>query len=334
MDLKLLEKLTNSVGIGHLKGATEAAKAELSKYAEVQEFGTLGLVAKINKNAEKTIMVEAHIDEVGFIVTHIFDSGFLKVAAVGGNDGRILPATPITVHGKSDIPAVFVSTPPHLSKGDEEAKNADEILLDTGTFEAVKETVSVGDYATYRKTLTPLSGTRVSAKSLDDRAGVACLIELAKRLRDKPLSVNVVLCLTEQEELGTRGAKTASFAIDCDEAISIDVTFGNSPDIPATKCGRLGKGGMIGLSPILNRKISDKLISLAKEKGIPYQLEVMGGASSTDADVISISKGGVPTGLISIPLRNMHTPAETVDTLDIDSIVDLLEAYILSGGAV
>ncbi len=334
MDLRILEDLTNSVGIGHIRSATAVAKAELSLNAEVEAFGTIGLIARINKGADKTILLDAHIDEVGFIVTHIFDSGFLKVVNVGGNDGRILPATPVTVHGKEDITAVFVSTPPHLAKSGSEAKTADEIYLDTGLGEAAKDIVAICDYVTYKKTLCKHSGSRVTAKSLDDRAGVACLIELAKRLYNKPLGVNIILCISEQEELGTRGAKTAAFALDCDEAIALDVSFGDSPDLPSTKTGKLGKGGMIGISPILNRNIYEKLIAIARDKGIPYQTEVMGGASSTNADVISVSKGGVPTGLISIPLRNMHTPAEVVDIADIEAIVDLLEAYVLSGGAI
>ena len=334
MNLKeLTESLTNAVSIGHLRSASDIAKQELSRFAEVSDFGTIGVIGKINNSAHKTIMLEAHIDEVGFIVTHIFESGFLKVAAVGGNDGRLLPATPITVHGKSDIPAVFTSTPPHLAKKTDEAKSADEIYLDTGLGNAVCDIVSVGDFATYRSSFKSLSGGKVCSKSLDDRAGVACLIEVAKRIHNKPLDCDVIFCLSEQEELGTRGARTAAFSLDCDEAIAVDVSFGDAPDIPATKCGKLSKGAMVGISPVLDRRISTKLLSLAKENNIPYQTEVMGGATSTDADVISISRTGIPCGLVSIPLRNMHSQCEVADMNDLESVVNLLEAYILSGGA-
>ena len=145
--------------------------------------------------------------------------------------------------------------------------------------------------------------------------------------------MNLVLCLSEQEELGTRGAKSATFSIFPDEAVAIDVSFGDAPDVAPTKCGKLGGGAMIGISPILNRKISDKLSDIAKENDIPYQFEVMGGTTGTDADVITITKSGVPCGLLSIPLRNMHTPAEVVDTKDIASVCDILEKYLLCGGA-
>lgn len=333
MDKKILERLSNAVGIGHLDGATAVAKEELQKYAEVTSFGSIGLVAKIDRKKEKTLMLEAHLDEVGFIVTHVFENGFLKVSNVGGNDGRILPATPVIIHGKSgDLPAVFASNPPHLN-GETEVKTADEALLDTGLDKKAKELVSPGDFVTYDRKFTDLAGSRISGKSLDDRAAVACLIEVASRVYDKDLPVNVIFCLSEQEELGTRGAKTAAFALSPDEAVAVDVSFGNAPDVAPTKSGKLGGGAMIGISPILNRKISNKLSDIAKEKEIPHQFEVMGGTTSTDADVISVSKEGIPCGLLSIPLRNMHTPAEVADMADLDSVSDILEAYLLSGGA-
>lgn len=332
MNGKILEKLSNAVGIGHLGDASAAAKEELQKYAEVRPFGSIGLIGYIDRKKDKTIMLEAHIDEVGFIVTHVFENGFLRVSNVGGNDGRILPATPVIVHGRNDIPAVFASNPPHLS-GENEVKTADEALLDTGLGEKVKDIVSPGDYVTYDKKFHALSGNRVCGKSLDDRAAVACLIEVASRVYDKDLSVNLVLCLSEQEELGTRGAKTAAFSIDCDEAIAVDVSFGNSPDVSPTKCGKLGGGAMIGISPVLNRKVTDRILKLAEENNVRHQYEVMGGTTGTDADVITVSKDGIPCGLVSIPLRNMHTPAEVIDLSDLETVCDILEAYVLSGGA-
>ena len=142
----------------------------------------------------------------------------------------------------------------------------------------------------------------------------------------------MIINLAEQEELGTRGARTSAFACDASEAIALDVSFGDAPDVSPLKCGKLGSGVMVGVSPILNRKISNKLISLAEENNIPHQKEVMGGATGTDADVISITKSGYPCGLLSVPLRNMHTPCEVVDIKDAESIVDLLEKYILGWG--
>ena len=331
MDLKLLEKLSNAVSIGHICEARDIAKRELSKYAEVTPFGQIGLIAKINKGKDKTLLLDAHIDEVGFIVTGILGNGFLRVTNVGGNDARILPATPVTIHGKEKLTAVFGSTPPHLSGEDKKVQGLDDIVLDTGLSD-LQNYVSQGDLVTYKTSFCSLMGNRVSGKSLDDRAGVFCLLELAKRVYDKDLDYNLIFSIAEGEELGTRGAVTAAFECVCDEAIAIDVSFGDGPSVSAESCGKLGGGAMLGISPILNKEVTDKLKNIAKAKNIPLQFEVMGGRTGTDADVISVSKSGVKTGLLSIPLRNMHTPSEVIDTADLESVISLLEEYVLGGG--
>lgn len=331
MDLKLLEKLSNAVSVGHICEARDIAKNELSKYAEVRDFGQIGLIAKINKGKDKTLLLDAHIDEVGFIVTKVLGDGFLRVTNVGGCDARILPATPVTVHGKEEITAVFASTPPHLSGGDKKVQGLDDIVLDTG-IKKVENFVSEGDLVTYKAAFCKLEGNRVTGKSLDDRAGVFCLLELAKRVYDKDIDYNLIFSIAEGEELGTRGAVTATFELEPDEAIAIDVSFGDGPSMPVDGCGKLGDGAMLGVSPVLDRGVTERLKKTAKEKAVSFQLEVMGGKTGTDADVISVSKSGVKTGLLSIPLRNMHTPAEVVDISDLESVVSILENYLLGDG--
>ncbi len=333
MDIKkLVSELSNAICIGNLTGAADIAKKKLSAFAEVSDFGTAGVIGKIDKGAKYTLLLDAHIDEVGFIVTQVFSSGFLKVAAVGGIDPRILPASLVTVHGKEDIDAVFISTPPHLKKGEDEALALEDIYLDTGLGSALPSLVSIGDFVTFKADCKPLLKNKISGKALDDRAAVACLIEVASRIYDKALDVNVVFSLSEQEELGTRGAVTSSFSGDFDEAIAIDVSFGTQPSVSDTESGRLGGGVMIGISPILSKNMTDMLSAIAEKQNIPHQFEIMGGKTGTDADVISVSKIGIPSALLSIPLRNMHTPVEVIDTADLESLCDLLEAYILGGG--
>ena len=331
MDIKLLEKLSNAVCLGHVTDARDIVKAELSGVAEIEEFGQVGLIAKINKGKDKTLLLDAHIDEVGFIVTSILGDGFVRVTNIGGNDPKILPATVVTIHGKKRVSAVFASTPPHLSSGDKEIKELKDLVLDTGLNNA-EEIISVGDLVTYKSEFCSLYDSRVTGKALDDRAGVFCLVELAKRIYDKDIPYNLVFSFSEGEELGLRGATTAAFEIAADEAIAIDVSFGDAPAVRPDQSGRLSLGPMLGISPVLNREVTETLKRIAKERDIPIQFEVMGGKTSTDADVISISKSGVKTGLLSIPLRNMHTPAEVIDIDDLESTIDLLEAYILGGG--
>ena len=330
MDLKLLQKLSNAVSLGHIKEARDIAKAELSKYAEVKDFGQIGLLAEINKGKEKTLLLDAHIDEVGFIVTKVLGDGFLRVTNVGGCDARILPATPVTVHGTKEVSAVFASTPPHLSGGDRKVQGLDEIVLDTGDPD-IEDLVKAGDLVSYKTEFCSLNGNRVTGKSLDDRAGVFCLLEVAKRIFDKDLAYNVIFSIAEGEELGLRGATTAAYKVSPDEAIAVDVSFGDGPSVSMDTCGVLGKGAMLGISPVLDRGVTERLKKIAKDKNIPLQYEVMGNKTSTDADVISVSRSGVKTGLLSIPLRNMHTPAEVIDTADLKAVISLIENYIVGG---
>ena len=267
MDLKLLEKLSNSVCIGHITAARDIAWSELKKYAVVTRFGQTGLLAKIDKGKDKTLLLDAHIDEVGFIVTGILGEGFLRVASVGGCDARILPATTVTVHGKKELTAVFASTPPHLANDKKEVKGIDDIVLDTGIYD-VEKYVSAGDLVTYKTTFSPLECGRAVGKSFDDRAGVFCLIELAHRVFDKDLDYNLIISVTEGEELGTRGAVTAAYETSPDEAIAIDVSFGDGPNISNEKCGKLGDGAMLGISPVLDREVTDRLKKIARDKAM------------------------------------------------------------------
>ena len=327
-----LFELSNAISIGNIHDASDIAAGALSKYAETSQNG-ISVTGKMSGECDYTLMLEAHIDEVGFVVTHIDNDGFLTVKNCGGIDLRMLPARAVTIHGKEKIKGVFCSTPPHLSNGAAEYDDISDLKLDTLLGEKAKDIISVGDFVTFSSRAASLHGSRVAGKSLDNRAGVVCLLELARRLNGKKLPFNIVFSFTDAEELGNRGAKTAAFDLSPDEAVVLDVSFADGPDIPNCDCGRLSGGAMIGISPILDKKLSQRLISVAKENDISYQTEVMGGRTGTDCDVISISKSGVKTALISIPLRNMHTDVDIVDINDIKSVCDLLENYILKGGA-
>ena len=333
MDIKdILFSLSERDAIGTVTEARDTAREILSEYAEVKNGGNLSVIGFIKGKSDYTILLDAHIDQIGMIVTDIDEEGFLTVSNSGGIDIRALPARAVTVHGKEKIPAVFCSTPPHLAKGETEYTDIADIKLDTGLGKKAREIVTVGDYVTFSAAPTALSGDLVTGRSFDDRSGVACLLEAAKRLAGRELPVSVAILLSDGEELGMRGAATAAFGIDADEAIAVDVSFGNGIGISETECGKLGEGAMIGVSPVLDRALSDKLIDTAEQNGIKYQLEAMGGKTGTNADVISVSRGGVKTCTVSIPLRNMHTETEVLSLSDLNSVCDLLEKYILSGG--
>ncbi len=330
MDIKkTIRELSNSVCIGHIDDALKFAEGMLPANCEIKRLYGNSLSAFIKGKSDYTVAVEAHIDEIGFIVTDI-NGGFLKVAAAGGFDLRTLPSHRVIVHGKENLDAVFTSVPPHLSKDDDEFDDLSKLSIDTGLCDA-KDLVSIGDFVTYSAKCEDLQGNRITGKSLDNRAGVAALIYLANMIKEEP-PVNVLIMICNAEELGTRGAKTAAFECHFDEAVAVDVSFAAYPGVKPEQCGKLSGGAMIGQSPILSRKVINGLISAAEKGAVPYQLETMGGNTSTDADVLTVTKHGIPTGLVSIPLRNMHTDAEVIDTDDVLAVAELLYSYIMAGG--
>lgn len=335
MDIKnTLFTLSNAVSCGTVTEARDIAFDILSKYADCKKTSNLTVIGTVKgADSSRKIMLDAHIDEVSMIVTSVSEDGFLTVSKCGGIDLRTLPAQRVTIHGKERVHGVFCSTPPHLSQGETKFENIADFKIDTMLGARACDLISAGDYVTFYSDAKPLLNNRVTGKSFDDRAGVVCLLELAERFSTNPPPFDVVFVLSDGEELGLRGSRTATFDVSPDEAIAIDVSFGNAPDVSPDDCGKLSNGAMIGFSPVLDSGISKKLVRIAQENGIPYQSEVMGRSTGTNSDVISISKSGVKTGLVSIPLRNMHTPAEVIDLDDIKSVCDLIEKYILSGGA-
>lgn len=305
-----------------------------SSFAKVARDRFGNVTAELPGN-EKTILLDAHCDKIGMIVTGIEDGGFLRVTKCGGMDARVLAAQDVTVWGKKPVFGVVTSTPPHLSTAEDakKAKDFDAILIDTGmSKKGAEELISIGDRITIRCPHGELEGDRIFGSALDNRAGCAVIIrtaELVSSAKDRP---TVKLLFSGQEETGGDGAITGSFNLNADECISVDVSFAAAPDIPEEKCGKLGKGPMIGIAPVLNYSISKRLKALAEEKNIPYQLELMGDSTGTNADHIAISKGGIKTGLVSIPQRNMHTGIEVISVNDVEFSAKLIAEYILGGG--
>lgn len=325
-----LIKLCDACFIGSERGAADIAKEMLKPYVdEIKTDLTGSVFGFIKGKSNKTTLIEAHIDEIGFTVTNILSGGFLRVSKVGGIDIRVLPASNVLIHGKKDICGVFTSTPPHLAKDKSgEFSDLDEILVDTG-MDNVGDFVQIGDFVTFNTKAAELNNNYITAKSIDDRSGCTAMIEVAKKIKSLGTPENnIIIMLASGEELGNRGARIGAFGKNIDEAIIVDVSFGVSPGADVTKCGECEKGAMIGVSPILNKDMTDGLITIAKDKGIPYQLEAMSGLTSTDADVVTVTETGIKTALISIPIKYMHTPIETVYIPDIKSVSDLITEYL------
>lgn len=316
---------------GSEKKAAATALSMLREYCPDAEIingnviGTLG----IRDESKPTLALDAHIDQVGFIVTYITDEGFIKVGNLGGIDRRLLPAQNVTVHGKRDIKGVICSVPPHLSGGEGTVMKMSDVCIDCGMTKAELEAeVSLGDSVTFDIACRELLGQRITARSLDDRCGVAAILLALDMLKGQNTEYNITVIFSAQEELGERGAKIGAFAVDPDIALAIDVSFGLSDSEDREKCGELGKGVMIGISPTLSREISDGLIGTAMALEIPYQIEVMNGSTGTNADRYSVNREGAKACTLSIPLRNMHTPAEVIDLRDVEATAELIAEFV------
>ena len=329
-----LMELSAAAGVSGLTGALDMAERLFAPFCPmVRESGSL--IGKLQGASDYTILFDAHIDEIGMIVTGLEEGGFVRVSKAGGVDVRTLAAQPVTIWGREPVEGLFASTPPHLqTAGENKVPDIAQQLVDTGlSAERAAALIRPGDRVTFRQEPAALLNDYVTGKSLDNRAGVAALLEAARILSsEKVLPCSVTFLLSDQEELGCRGAQTAAFAQRPDEAVAVDVSFGDSPSVPAHKTGKLGGGGMIGISPVPSGPVTEKLTRLAEKSGRPWQPEVMGGETSTNADVIALSGAGTPCGLVSIPLRSMHTTAEVIRLCDVENVGRLLADYALAGG--
>ncbi len=333
LDIKnTVAELADCVGVsGGESAAADAAMRLISPYVDECSVVNGNVIGRLG-SGEKRILIDAHIDQIGFIVTSIVSGGFVKVGNVGGIDRRLLLAQQVVIHGKKDVVGIICTIPPHLSKDESSVPEIDDIYIDTGySEEKLREIVSIGDLISFSGKCVPLFGDRLTGHSLDDRCGAAALIYAASRLHDDkilPNNCSVFFMFSVQEEIGERGAHFGAFDIDPHLAVAVDVSFGLTGGEKPEHCGELGKGPMIGISPSLSRRLSNLFIRIAEEKKIPYQLEVMNRLTGTNADQFSVNKGGCEAVTVSVPLKYMHTPVEVIDCEDVKNTGILLAEFI------
>ncbi len=236
--------------------------------------------------------------------------------------------------GREPLYGVVCSTPPHLSKQEDQSiTDITEMAIDIGlSAEAAREKVHPGDRVTLRRSPKKLLGGQISSPSLDDRAGVAAVLRCLALLQEQKADCRLTVVFSTQEEVGGGSAGCASFAARAEEGIAVDVSFAMTPDAPRHKCAQLGKGTMIGIAPTLNAAMSRQLEEIARKEGISYQTEVMNGKTGTNADEMAAAGAGMRMGVLSIPLRYMHMGIEVIDPQDVESTARLLAAYILERG--
>lgn len=330
----LLKELSETPGVS---GREEQIRARISEYLaplvdelHTDTLGNLTGLRRGHNSSGKRVMLAAHMDEIGLIVTRL-EKGFLRFAPVGGVDLGALPAQEVTVHGRSDLPGLIASRPPHVLSMEEREKpfaQAD-LFIDVGLApDKLADQVSVGDFISIRRSADGLGKGHATGKAFDNRLSVVVLLQALRILQGRSHGWDVVSVVSVQEEIGLRGAKTATFHLAPDVGIALDVTYAEQPGASPDEALPMGSGPAIGLGPNMHPVLRQLLVNTAEREEIPYTNEVLPGNSGTDAWAMQVSQSGVPTALISVPIRNMHTPAETVALKDIDRSARLLAGTI------
>ena len=300
---------------------------EVADEVSTDAFGNIIAVKRCGKADAPRLMIDAHIDRVGLIVSG-HSGTFLAFKPVGGIDTRILPACRVTVCAKQPFGGVITSISPHLLDGDEQ-KNAfkmEDLYIDTGIEpEELKSLAPVGTTVMFDIEPFALGKNCFAASALDDMAGLCAGMLALERMGDS--GFDIYLCASATEETGMAGAAVNANKIRPDCAIIVDVTHGKTTDAPADKTFELGSGVAIGLGPNMNKKITDRLVSLAAEHKIDHTFEVMEGNTGTNAWAVQVCGLGVPCGVLSIPLRYMHTPTEVLCVDDVEKTARLIELF-------
>ncbi len=336
---EVLEKLSNACGVA---GREDEVRCLMEKFlktsvddVEEDKLGNIIGIKKGKKNAPK-VMLATHMDEIGLLVKIISKEGFLRFTKIGGIDDRILLAQKVIIHtGKESLHGIIGSKPPHIQKEEERKKiiTHDQLFIDIGAKnqeEAKKMGVKIGDPISFDIKFRKVGKDIVIGKAFDNRIGCAVMIEAMRQLKKTKCTVYAVG--TVQEEVGLRGAATAAFGIHPDVGIAIDVTVAG--DVPGVKeveaPSKIRKGPSITVADrglITHPKVLRLLIDAAEENKIPYQLET-GLPGSTDAARISLTREGVPSGIISIPTRYIHSPTALLSLKDAENSVKLTIAAI------
>ncbi len=327
--------LTAGISVSGFESGVEAAVARIAeqyfdRYSR-DSMGNYFLIKDPKKEDHKTFLIDAHVDEVGMLVTDILDGGFLKITGVGGIDPRIMQASEVTVYGTEEIYGVVCTLPPHLKTKEErmELQKLTELYIDTGfSKEYLEERISVGTPVGYKYKFTELLNDKICTKGLDDKLCAGAAIEAAELLSKTDFSDKLVVMLSVKEEV-SRIVITGARKIAPDYAVVLDVCNSRTPDCDRKKHVTLGGGCDISISTLTAPKLAKQLIKCAKRFGIPHSVTVEAQETGTNANDIPLINSGVPTVLISVPLRNMHTYSEVGSLKDAQRAGKLTAEFIL-----
>ncbi len=317
--------------------AAKTAQTLLAPYVDETYFDRLGSLVGVKRcgkpNAPK-VLLDAHLDEIGLMVTGIAE-GFLRFTEIGGVDPRMLPDREVTVLCDEPLFGVIACLPPHVqtAKDHDKAVATEDLYIDVGlSQEEAERRIPIGTPITYRCGCFPLGENRVCGKSMDDRACFTALLRCAELLKDEALDCDLYILGSTREEVNGAGAACAAFAIAPDACVAVDVTHGDSPDAPKEKTFPLGGGPVIGIGPNCTRSLVRRLQRAAEELDMKLQPEVMTGHTGTNAWGVQIAREGIATAVLSVPLRYMHTPVEVLELEDLEKTARLLAAFVRGFG--
>lgn len=279
-----------------------------------------------------SVMISAHMDAIGLIVSKI-SGEFLHITNLGGIDIRVLAGQAVTVHSeRGDLPGIIIQPPAHLLP-DGAAKGAvalKHLLVDVGlSARQLARKIKIGDTISFATEPTEMSGGTLAGHSLDNRASVAALTLCLEELQSRNHSWDVLALASAQEEVGAQGARTSAFQLRPDLAIAVDVTFAKGPGASGWETFELGSGPTIGWGAVIHPFLHEQLKELAEKLEMSYGIEILPGSSGTDGDVLQQTAEGIPTIVISIPIRYMHTPVEVVALKDIQRTARLVTEFIV-----
>lgn len=296
------------------------------------------LIAFKRGKGERKIMIIGHADEIGFMIHHVDDSGYLYVKPLSGFDVNLLPGLRLDInHDGKVVRGIIGKNAPHMSRGDDSAQKLkmEDIWIDIGAKdkEDALTKVSIGDTVTFYGMVEELGNDNIVSKATDNKVGVYIAAAVMKALAKTEIQANYFAVASVGEETTMKGAATSSYKIRPDIAIAVDVTF--TSDVPGADKRkfsdvRLGAGPTLALGPLVHPKVNQRLQELAKKHKIPLQIEISPRGTGTDADAIHAKRAGVATAVLSIPNRYMHSPNEIVNLADLDNAVKLLTEFVKS----
>ena len=336
--INVLKEFSSLNGPSGMENAAAQKACELLKqYTDEVKTDKLGNVIaciKCGKDNAKKVLLDAHLDEIGMVVTGQQD-GFLRFACVGGIDPRMLPSREVAILADNPIRGVVTCLPPHVQTAAQMSQSVpvDKMFIDAGLSEQqAKELIPIGTNIVFDDSFCELANSIVSGKAMDDRACFTAIILTLEHLKNEKLDFDLYIMGSTQEEVGTRGAAAGVFSIAPDYAVAVDVTHAHTPDADSEKTLKFKGGPAVGYGPSMNRKMSKAFTDIAKEKDIPNQIEVMEGHTGTNGWPIYVSREGVPTSVLSIPIKYMHSPCETMAISDLENTASLLAEFLKKSG--